>query len=259
MWRTVSTGTPAYRLITACLLALALAAFLYPGQASAGVLEIKDPRVDTSILFREAKLTFSGTVDQGCDVIIKVVGSGKKVVLGQNGLLPSNYVMVDNLPAVYKVISSGDLPKLSQEINADYEGLKNSAAAYSWSEEKRVAMDGPEAGGQIQKAISALEQNGSYRFTDHGLSVQGGAFNGSLFISRQEYSPQVRVEVFAVRDNAVLAQKSKIVNLREGLTGAPVDIEKQPMLFAGIFFCLTVITALGVEEILSRRRKTAYH
>lgn len=241
------------------LLALSTAVFLFPGISSAyNRLDIGEPRVESSFLFREAKITFSGTVDEGCDVVVKVVGSGKRVILGKNGLLPSDYVIVDNLPSQYRVISSGSLSGIKPEVLGDFTGLKNKAVAYSWSDERKMALAGPESEKQIQKAISVNEQNGSYRLADKAIQIQDGRFKGSLHIGRQEYSSQVDVQIMILKDNAIVAEKSSTLSLKGNLVGGPLDIHKEPLLFTGIFFCLTVITAVGAEEILSRGRKTAY-
>ncbi|MCL6610736.1 MAG: TIGR02186 family protein [Peptococcaceae bacterium] len=250
-------GVFPHRTVTARLLplALALAVFLCPSVSRANTLIVHDPQASFSFLSQEANLTFSGSVDEGCDVIVKITGSGKKVILGKNGLIPSDYVIVDNLPGLYKVIGSGSI---NQEILSEYGSLKKMATAYSWSEEKRVTLAGPESDKQIQKAINHNEQKGSYRFIDRGITIQDGKFKGSLHIGRQEYSPQVQVEIMAVRDNVIVARESRTLDLKGSLTGGPLDIEKDPLLFVCIFSCLTIITAVAVEEMLGRSRKTAY-
>lgn len=239
------------------LLALALAVLPFPGVSRADPMFLDGPRVDKSFLLNEARLTLSGRVDEGCQVIIKVVGSGKKVVLGNNGLLPSNYAIVDNLPGLYRVIGSGSLRGFQPGIE-EYTGIKDRAAAYSWSNERKVTLTGQEKERQIQKAVSLKEQSGSYRFTDSGVIVQDGKFKATLVIGRQEYTPQVEVEVLALRDNNVVDRKSRTVDIKGSLlVNGPLDIEKEPVLFAGIFFCLTVIAALGAEEILGRKSEAA--
>ncbi len=252
-------GANPSRFKAACLfsLTLVLAVLIFPGTSGA-YTEIDEPRVDTSFLFHEAKLTFSGRVDDGCEVIVKVVGSGKKVILGHNGLTASNYVVVDNLPGQYRVLGSGSLSGLSPEVTGEYNSLKDRAVAYSWSDEKKVFLTGPEGEKQIQKAISLNEQNGRYRFMDNAISIQNGKFSGSLYIGRPEFTSQVQVDIMALRDNAVVARKTRTVDIQGSLFNGPLDIEKEPLLFTGMFFCLTVITVIGAEEMLSRRRKTAY-
>lgn len=241
------------------ILTLMLTVLLFPGISNAyNKVDIGEPQVQSSLLFREATISFSGSVDEGCDVLVKVVGSGKRVILGENGLLPSNYVIVDNLPSQYRVLSSGNTSSLRPEVLDDFNGLNNKAVAYSWSNESKVTLDGPEGEKLIRKAVSLNEQNGSYRIADNAIQIQDGKFKGSLHIGRQDYSPLVDVQIMVLKNTQIVAVKSRTLSLRGNLVGGPLDIHKEPLLFAGIFFCLTVITAVGAEEILSRGRKTAY-
>lgn len=259
------SGVNPYRLAVTfvILLAFILSAALFPRISEASV-EIQDPRIDSSFLFSDAKLTFSGSVDKGCDVIVKIAGQDKKVVLGTKGLLPSDYTMVDNLPGQYKIMSSGSLSGLSPEIKrslglaGDFGGLKSTALAYSWSDENKVLLTGPESEKQVSRAINLNERNGSYRTIENSIRVQDGKFTGTLNIGRQEYSHQLQLEAIAIKDNVVVGRISRTVKIGSGILAGPIDIEKEPLLFAGFFFCLTVLTAVGAEEIFSRARKTAY-
>jgi hypothetical protein len=260
MFKTRNAGVILSRMAVAgvFLLALVLTVFLFPGISNAyNKLDIGEPQVESSLLFREARITFSGTVDEGSDVVVKIVGSGKRVILGKNGLLPSNYVIVDNLPSLYRVMGSGSLSGIKSETMGDFNSLKSKAVAYSWSEERKLALTGTEREKQVQKAISLNEQKGAYRFSDNAIQIRDGKFKGSLHIGRQEYSPQVEVRIMVLKDSAVVAERTETLSLKGTLAGGPLDIQKEPLLFAGIFFCLTVITAVGAEEILSRG-KTAY-
>lgn len=256
-----------YRLTLACLifsLSLISAVTLFPRVSDAYPPVIHEPQIDTSTLFREAKITFSGTVDEGCSVVVKVVGTGKKVVLGQNGLVASDYAMVDNLPGLYKILGSGNLSDIDQNIKNslgitnDFSILKNMAAAYAWSEEKKVLLAGPESEKQIYKAIAINEHNGSYRLIENGIKIRDGKFEGTLFIGRNEYSPQVQVLVAVVRGNTIVSRENKTVSLQGSSFVKPFDIEREPLLFIGIFFCLTVITIIGADEILGRGEKAVY-
>lgn len=256
-----------YRLTLACLicsLVAASAVILFPRISDAYSPVINEPRIDTSMLFREAKLTFSGNVDEGCSVIVKITGSGKKVVLGQNGLVASDYAIVDNLPSLYKILGSGSLSEIDPDIKrdlgitSDFSMLKDMAAAYSWADEKKVLLTGPESEKRIYKAIAINEHNGNYRLIENGIRVRDGKFEGTIHIGRHEYSPQVQVQVAVVKGDAIVARENKTLTLQGGPFAKPVDIEKEPLLFVSIFFCLTVISVIGADEILGRGEKAAY-
>lgn len=260
-----SAGVKPYRFAVPLLISLALflAAALFPRISEASV-QIQDLRVDSSFLFSDAKLTFSGVVDKECDVIVKIAGPDRKVVLGTNGLLSSNYTMVDNLPGLYKIMSSGSLSGLSLEtkrslgLTGDFGGLKSTALAYSWFDEKKILFTGADSEKQVSRAIAENERNGSYRITENSVRVHDGKFTGTLNIGRHEYSPRLQLEAIAIKDNVVVSQAGKTVNIGSGILSVPLDIEKEPVLFAGLFFCLTVLTAVGAEEIFGRTRKTAF-
>ncbi|MFZ5631906.1 MAG: TIGR02186 family protein [Bacillota bacterium] len=247
-----------------CLLALALALTLFPRVSAAGILDINDPQVDSSSLFSGAKLTFSGSVDEECDVIIKVVGPGKKVVLGNDGLVPSHYSVVDNLPRQYKILSSCGINDIAPEIKNtlgltnDFSVLRNKAVAYLQWDEKKVPQTGPEREKQINKAILVNEQNGHYRFIENSIQIEGGEFKGTLHVGRREYSPRMQVQVIALKDNVVVDQKIQTVSVPLNFFTRPIDIEKEPFLFTGIFFCLTILAVTGVDEIIGRRARTAF-
>lgn len=251
------------RVISVFLLALFFSAALIPRSSEAYTPVINEPLVDASALFREAKISFSGNVDRECDVVITVTGAGKKVVLGKKGLIPSSYTVVDNLPGLYKVLSAGSLSGIAPDVREklgitnDFSGLGKAANVYSWSEEEKIELAGPEGERQIQKAIAANERSGSYGVIENGIKIHDGKFEGALSIGRNEYSPRVGIQFFVIQNGSIVAQESRTVSLQGSLVSGPPDIEKEPILFAGMFFCLTVIAVIGSDDLLGRGGKAA--
>jgi hypothetical protein len=246
-----------------CFSVIILSAVLFPRNCEAFTLLVNNPQVDSSLIFHRATITFSGTVDEGSTVIVKISGTNKKVVLGKNGLIPSGYYMVDNLPGQYKILSSGSLAGISPEIKKsldltnDFNFLKKGAVVYTLSGDEKLQLTGPESEKQINQAVSINERNGCYGIFENSINVEGGKFRGSLRIGRNEYSPQLHLQFYVIKNNTVSDQKSEFVNIPLNLFGRPLGLENEPFLFAGIFLCLTVLLVTGLDEMLGRGGNTA--
>jgi len=253
-------------------MSLFLLSFLYSAAwlatpCTAFELQAENPQVDSSLLFHQAKITFTGKVDEGCDVIVKIIGSDKKVIFGKNGLYPSNYFIVDNLPSHYKVLFSGSMSGVSPEIRndlnlqSDFGFLKNNAVVYSRSEENKVISTGPDADKKVNKAISSNEMKGNYRYIENSIEVdQNGKFKGTVNIGSDEYSPSMELQVYAVRNNIIVDRRAETVSIPYSLIARTIDVENDPILYAGIFLCFTVFIATAADELLGNRGgKTVYH
>lgn len=247
-------------ILSVCFLSLFLTATWFTRPSAAFELQSEHPQVDSSLLFPEAKIAFSGKVDEGCDVIIKVIGSDKKIVLGKNGLYPTNYFIVDNLPSHYKVLFSGNMSSVSPEIKKslniqnDFEFLKNNAVVYSRPDEDKVISTGPDAEKKVIKAISSKELSGNYGYIENSITVdKNGKFKGIVRISPDEYSSRIELQVLAVRADKIVGRRTETVSIPLSLLSKTIDVENDPILFAGIFLCLTLFTVTAVDELLGKR------
>lgn len=221
------------------------------------------PQVD-SLLFNESKISISGRIDEGCDVIIKVIGAEKKMAMGGNSLYPSSYYTVENLPSQYKVLFSGNIADVKPEIRnclniqENFGFLKNKASVYFRKDEQKVLLAGPEGEKKANTAIAAQELNGNYRYLENSIKIKDGKFSGAVSINSDEYSPVMELQVSTIKDGLIISQSSKAVRIPVSILARDVDMENDPFLYAGIFLCLTILAVTAVDEIImGRGGKTA--
>lgn len=245
-------------------LTLVAAPVLSPRVAGARAPEANEPQARSSFHFSGTELTLSGTVDEGCDVLIKVTGPVKKVKLGNDGLIPSEYPVVDNLPRLYKVLTSCSIAQISPEIknklgiNNHFSILGSKAVVYSQQDENKSPITGPERERQISRAIRINEQNGRYKLIENSISIENGKFRGTLHIDPKECGSQLQIQVISLKDNTIVNQQNENITVPLNFLNRAVDIEKEPFLFIGIFFSLTILTAIGFEEIIGKGAKEAF-
>lgn len=231
---------------------------MLPTSSWAITLEIGEPEIKRSAMgFEGAVVKVHGRVDNGSDVIIKVVSPGQTVTYRTGaGPIVTGVIKVKGLPEVYKILSSREISGLSKELedvvdfDSRFENLGLEARAYSREDGKDRPMLPEDEKKYVELTIKDRMYRGAYGIYEQGIKTYVGEYSAAIWLDG--FTEGTEVTAYSISNDAVAGIVSKKVEIPySAFYGSPFDI----LLLSSISLCGGCFLVTSLREFRQDLRK----
>lgn len=234
------------------LLVLGVAGWCF---AAGAEVSLSSEVIEIGTGFAGSQVEINGTVPDGSMVVVKVVAPEKKAALSRKGRVSGLWMTVERatvngMPGMYKVFTSGpvgDLPESVQTelgLDKEFTALKKAAQVTTKHEEETVTLPREQADVFLDGLIALMAEKNLYTVNEGAIKVNGGSFTGTIDIPPDIPRGETRIEVYAVRNGAVVATADTVLKAEPvGLVRTLGDMAQHNAVSYGILAVLIALSA----------------
>jgi len=222
-------------------------------------LNVQPDKVEVGVNYAGSRVTVSGRVPPGSQVLIKVESPERTVGLSKKGRVGGLFYMtvatvnVKGMPGMYKVLSSGKiagLPAGLQErlgVDPEFRSICSRGQVMQKREEKSIILPPAQAQEYLAGLVRLNTKRGLYSMEDYAVQVESGVYRAVLAVPPDVPRGDSKITVYAVKNGSVLAAASTalpVVNI--GLVRSLGNMAQTNAVAYGAL-CIVVALAAGIS------------